>query len=130
MFNDGSSYNNSSLRGGKSRDLFQPFFNLTKPEGWEDYSYWSIHEHFKCLDHAHDQNKQLYTLAKYKFMKDKYFEIEGRPAVDFAEAPPYEAKISPEKGGRGIVALRDIKKGELVHDGAESTTYFSSGDAF
>jgi len=43
------------------------------------------------------------------------------------EKQPYYAKKSPGKG-RGLFASRDIKKGEVVHDGTNSDVIMSGKD--
>jgi hypothetical protein len=42
---------------------------------------------------------------------------------------PYYAKLSPGKG-RGVFASRDIKKGEIVHDGSKSGIIFQNATSW
>ena len=98
-----------------------------------------MHSEFKCSEHAHDQNKPLPDLAFWNYYRDT-FKLVVDNDIEFDSVPPtegytmngdgkqpYYAKISPGKG-RGLFASRDIKKGEVVHDGNASDIEMSADD--
>jgi len=115
---------------------------LQSPDGWETLSYGGIRRHFNCKAHAHDQSKPLHSQEEWQFIREKYngvvddrvkFDDPMPPTLGYTlrdqSPPPFFAKFSPGKG-RGVFASRDIKKGELVHDGNRSASQFSDGMAW
>jgi len=104
-----------------------------KPEGWESMSFGDTRRHFNCKAWAHDQTKPLPTLEDWKYFQHKYqinvdkdatFDDPVPPTMGYTLGeggpPPYDAKHTADGKGRGLFASRDIKKGELVHDGGRS----------
>ena len=88
--------------------------------------------------YAHDTAKPLPTLEHFKLFRDKYREIVDSNAIFDDPVPPtmgytlndngpqpYYASVGDK--GRGIFASRDIKEGELVHDGRKSDILFPTG---
>ncbi|KAL7529868.1 hypothetical protein ACHAXR_006105 [Thalassiosira sp. AJA248-18] len=114
------------------------------PNGWEEMGFHSIRQHYRCRAHAHDQTKPLPSLEDWQFLRDMYkkivdenanFEDDPVPPTEgytFGEGgpPPFYAKHSTEGRGRGLFASRDIKKGELVHDGNQSDFTFPNAMAW
>ncbi|KAL7528824.1 hypothetical protein ACHAXR_006644 [Thalassiosira sp. AJA248-18] len=109
-----------------------------KPDGWESYGFHQIRHHFKCRAYAHDQTKRLLTEEDWKVFQTAYkaivdetatFDDPVSPSMGYTLVdgpPPYYAKHSYGKG-RGLFASRNIKKGELVHDGFTSDIKFPDG---
>jgi len=110
-----------------------------KPYGWESYSFGLIRKHFACKACAHDQKKPLPTLQDWQLFRSQYSEMVdnkhifrddpvpptmGYTLSDTRGPPPYYAEHSADGRGRGLFASRDIKKGELVHDGTDSDVMF------
>mmetsp|Transcript_26426 Transcript_26426/g.48625 ORF Transcript_26426/g.48625 Transcript_26426/m.48625 type:complete len:392 (+) Transcript_26426:53-1228(+) len=114
-----------------------------KPDGWEKYGFYKTRHHFKCKVHAHDQTKPLPSLEDWKLIRDTYKEFVDNIATTFDEPvpptmgytlgkegpAPFYAALSDGRG-RGLFASRDIKKGELVHDGNQSDFSFPDGMAW
>lgn len=136
---------NKKRRGGqKNNDYNEEEWGkpIKRPEDWETWGFYDIHNGFKCGAHAKDMNKPLPDMNYWNFMRDIYkqvvdsdavFEDDVLPtegyAMDYEEdgKQPYYAQISPGKG-RGLFASRDIKKGEIVHDGNKSDIEISTKD--
>lgn len=109
-----------------------------KPYGWETYSYGLIRRHFACKAYAHDQEKPLPTVEDWQVFQARYKEtvdenavfedpallIQGYAITKDGELAPSYAAHSADGRGRGLFASRDIKKGELTHDGAVSDVTF------
>lgn len=115
---------------------------LPAPNQWETFSYKEIYQHFSCSGHAQDQSKPLHPLETWNLFREKYNEnvdsdfkfddpippTEGYSLDSLSLLPPpFVANFSPGMG-RGVFATRDIKKGELVHNGGRSAMVFN--DAF
>lgn len=118
-----------------------------RPDKWKRMGYYEIRKHLKCKSYANDIKKPLPTLSEWNDLRRKYKEFVG---VEFGKnfdedpiqptegytlttekagllrgvpvPPPYYADHG--KRGRGLFAKRDIKKGELVHDGTDSDVVF------
>lgn len=114
------------------------------PDGWEEYSYLDIRDHFDCGYRSRDNYKSLPSLEDWNFMRKTYTEVVDSnkkwddpvpPTLGYSldtgvpVPPPYfpEASVGT---GRGLFASRDIMKGELVHDGTHSDVVFPSGVAW
>jgi len=110
-----------------------------KPYGWESYSFGLIRKHFACSAYAHDKKKPLPTLQDWRLFRLQYNEMVdnkhifhddpvppmmGYTLADTGGPPPYYVKLSVNGRGRGLYASRDIKKGELAHDGTDSDLMF------
>lgn len=119
------------------------------PDGWKRMGFYEIRRHLNCKSYANDIKKPLPTLADWNNLRRKYKEFVG---VEFGKnfdqdpiqptegytltkekrglllrgsvhvPPPYYADHGER--GRGLFAKRDIKKGELVHDGTDSDIVF------
>ena len=117
------------------------------PYQWETYTYTDIRHYFNCRERSKDNNKPLPSLDDWNLLRQTYtlivdntkkwndpipptegysFEQQGKGVA--AIPPPYYAKQSKGKG-RGLFASRDIKKGELVHNGEISDIIFPGDDA-
>ena len=115
-----------------------------RPDNWEAYDFYQTRNHFKCRDYAHDQDKPMPSMEDWNYMKDAYqkvvpgakFDDKVSPTEGYTinnengEAAPYYAAHSLDGRGRGLFASRDIKKGELVHDGRKSDFIFPSAMAW
>ena len=112
---------------------------IVRPADWEDWKFGDIHHGFKCGEHAKDQDKPLPDMDYWNYMRGIFRKVvDPNAAFDDPILPtegytmdengkqPYYAKKSPGKG-RGLFASRDIKKGEVVHDGTDSDTTFPMG---
>lgn len=108
-----------------------------KPNNWESLRFGDIRHHFKCKVYAHDQTKPLPTIEDWTMFQSKYkdnvdktakFEDPVLPTMGYTIGdggpPPFYAKHSLDGRGRGLFASRNIKKGELVHDGTTSDVLF------
>ena len=117
------------------------------PDGWEEYDYNDIRDHFGCKHRSRDDAKSLPSLEDWNFMRDKFTEVVDRnkkwddpvpPTLGYSldrhipVLPPYYAKVSEHAvgGGRGLFASRDIDEGELVHDGTRSDVIFPDAIAW
>ena len=98
---------------------------LPKPSGWHKYGYNRIRNHFNC-DGLDADARPLPTSQDWDFYKkvlglalsrDPIFKD---PYID--GPPPFYAAHGAR--GRGLFASRDIKIGELVHDGGKSDIIF------
>ncbi len=127
----------------------QPVAMESPPKNWKRMGFYEIRDrHLKCESYANDIKKPLPTLAEWNHLRRKYKELVG---VEFGKnfdedpvqptegytlttekagllrgsvpvPPPYYADRGER--GRGLFAKRDIKKGELVHDGTDSDIVF------
>ena len=115
------------------------------PDGWESYSYYDVIHHFDCRYHSRDQTKELYSLEDWVFFRKQYNEMadstvdfdsdpvlptDGYTLTEEGGPPPYYAAHSREGRGRGLFASRDIKEGELVHDGTKCDLMFPNSMAW
>jgi preprotein translocase subunit SecG len=124
------------------------------PHEWQSYTYTDIRDYFNCRERSKDMNKPLPSLDDWNLLRQTYTLIvdntktwndpipptEGysfqqqqqqggnEEGEEVAIPPPYYAKQSEGKG-RGLFASRDIKEGELVHDGEISDIVFPADDA-
>jgi hypothetical protein len=129
-------YPSSFLRYAKVND------KVPRPYDWQ---LWGIHRfrrEFNCSGYLADQTKPLPDMDYWQIMLDAYNqEVDGTYKFDDIVPPtrgyrldengpqPYYAKLSPGKG-RGVFASRDIKKGEIVHDGTKSDVVFPDATSF
>ena len=142
----------TKLRGGTNDTTDNTpsnYYQLTPkrklPKGWQNYSRHDIRSHFKCSHRTRDTNKSLPSLDDWQFLRYAYTSIVDKtkqtkvwdndvvpPTMGYSIEegipipPPYYAKFSHEKGGRGLYASRFIHKGELVHNGDVSDVIFPS----
>ena len=114
---------------------------LPKPNGWEKFGFDDIREHFACEEYSHNLEKPLLTLEDWEYLRNMYIEIVDNDAVFDDAVPPTEGYTYDENGpppyyaahgerGRGLFASRDIKQGELIHDGNKSDIVFPGADAW
>ncbi len=115
----------------------------TLPDGYDQYTFTEIRHHFNCLEHAHDQTKPLPSLDEWTYMRkqmkllvdarlnldDPIPPTQGYSHGNTGVPPPYYPQRSDGKG-RGLFASRDIKEGELVHDGPHSYIVFPDAMSF
>lgn len=109
---------------------------VPKPWGWQRWEYDTFKDKFNCSGYVEDETKPLPTMEYWQTMLDAYNQVVD-PTYKFDDLvpptqgyrlnedgpQPYYAKLSPGKG-RGVFASRDIKKGEIVHDGTKSDVVF------
>lgn len=97
---------------------------------WENWGFVDMYSFFKCDEHAYDEEKPLYNTHMWNILKENFdpalFENDDQ---DASPPPPYYAEISEGKG-RGTFAARDIKEGELVHDGSRNTVFWRDGSSW
>ncbi len=114
---------------------------LPKPKGWEEFKFGEIRAYFGCHEYAGDRTKPLLTLKDWEYLRSKYIEIVDKHAVFDDPVPPTDGYSFDENGpppyyashgvrGRGLFASRDIKKGEIIHDGERSDIEFSGGETW
>ena len=120
-------------------------FTLNKndlPNDWVDWGFTSIRLKFKCDPYVENGFKPLPTMEYWQMIRDTYnkevnssytFDELVPPTQGYrlneAGGPPYYAKVSEGKD-RGLFASRDIKKGEVVHDGYKSDVVFPDAMAW
>jgi hypothetical protein len=141
--------NNKSFTPSLFMKLFGDIFPLNKatidilgdgpvprPKGWHLWGYHTFKEEFNCSGYVEDETKPIPTMEYWQTMLDAYNQVVD-PTYKFDDLvpptqgyrlnedgpQPYYAKLSPGKG-RGVFASRDIKKGEIVHDGTKSDIVF------
>ena len=112
---------------------------VTRPDDWQSWGFHDVHSSFECGKHAHDHNKPMPDMEYWEFYRGTYERVVNNNIKFDSVLPtegytmnengkqPYYAKISPGKG-RGLFASRDIKKGELVHDGDASDIEMSADE--
>ena len=113
---------------------------MPKPWGWQRWGYHDFEENFKCQSYFNDRKKPVPDMEFWETMLKAYnqevdstykFDADVPPTEGYRHdengPPPYYAKLSPGKG-RGLFASRDIKKGEIVHDGNASDIEMSADD--
>jgi len=112
-----------------------------RPDDWKRMTYFDIRKYFQCKQYARKINKPLPTEEVWQYFRKIYIAIVDKDAV-FNDpisptlgytlgrkgAPPFFAGHGT--GGRGLFASRDIRKGELIHDGTKSDISFPSGMAW
>lgn len=112
------------------------------PDDWVDWGFSRIRHKFKCEQYVDNEVKPLPTMEYWEMIRDAYNkQVDSSYTFDelvpptqgyrFNEggAPPYYAKVSKSKD-RGLFASRDIKKGEVVHDGSKSDVVFPTAMAW
>mmetsp|Transcript_26137 Transcript_26137/g.52539 ORF Transcript_26137/g.52539 Transcript_26137/m.52539 type:complete len:305 (+) Transcript_26137:254-1168(+) len=129
------SYNNFQHKLTHKRDF---------PYEWETYTYNDIREYFNCRQRSKDLDKPLPTLDDWNLLRQAYTLIvdsakkwkndpvpptEGYSFEQGKAVPPPYYAMQSEGKGRGLFASRDIKKGELVHNGEISDIVFPGYDA-
>jgi len=128
------SYNNIQHKLTPKRDF---------PYEWETYTYNDIREYFNCRQRSKDMDKPLPTLDDWNLLRKAYTLIvdstktwndpvpptEGYSFEQGKAVPPPYYAMQSEGKGRGLFASRDIKKGELVHNGEISDIVFPGYDA-
>jgi hypothetical protein len=114
---------------------------LPKPKDWEKFNYHETRAHFDCDEYAEDLVKPLPTLKDWEYLRSKYIEIVDNHAVFDDPVPPTDGYTFDENGsppyyashgerGRGLFASRNIKKGEIIHDGKKSDVEFPGGETW
>lgn len=109
------------------------------PKDWKRLGFHDLHSAYECSEHAYDQNKPMPDMEYWNYYRDTYKRVVNNN-IEFDSVPPtegytmneegkqpYYAKLSPGKG-RGLFASRDIKKGEMVHDGNASDVEMSANE--
>mmetsp|Transcript_22066 Transcript_22066/g.37846 ORF Transcript_22066/g.37846 Transcript_22066/m.37846 type:complete len:345 (+) Transcript_22066:229-1263(+) len=135
--NSGDGDTQSQTRRTLSEETPMPW---PKPDDWEIFGYYKTRHHFQCKEYAHDRTKALPSLEDWKYFRNVYKKFVDKTARFDDPVPPtmgytLSKMLGPapiyaaysDKGGRGLFASRDIKKGELVLDGNQSD--FSFPDA-
>jgi hypothetical protein len=88
------------------------------------------YDFLNCRDHAHDENKPIYTADMWAHLNRKYALQTG---IDLSLLPTDQKQDAnfytgySEGKGRGIFAARDFLEGELVHDGSVGTAFWNDG---
>lgn len=111
---------------------------------WEPWGYYTFMDSklFNCSAYLADKTKPLPTMEYWQTMLNAYNQVVD-PTYKFDDVvpptqgyrlnedgpQPYYAKLSPGKG-RGVFASRDIKKGEIVHNGTKSDVVFPNATSW
>ena len=111
------------------------------PDLWYRFSYWELHAYFSCAA-AFKVSRAPYDSAKWNDLRQYYHHFvaldkvdkpldEGEEERSFqysteAYHPPLET-FQTEGKGRGLMAARDIDKGELVFKATNNTVIFTHG---
>ena len=109
---------------------------LPLPTNWEHFDYKTSRKYFQCSNYGHDPNKPLATIEFWNRLREDYIKhvdpsyifdelvppTEGYNFDTLGNPPPYYAGHGHR--GRGVFASRNIKRGELVHDGTKSDIVF------
>ena len=111
------------------------------PEKWETFSYWQLHAYFGCT-RAFAGKRPIYDAAKWAEIRDYWHQFkkedeEETPIVEELGPRTYqfttetaEFALEPFQSGekgRGLLAARDISKGEMVFKGTNNTIVFTHG---
>ena len=113
---------------------------LPKPNEWEKFGFYQLRHHFNCEGLDAD-TKPLPTSQDWAIYKNMYKIMVDEHAIFDDSVPSTEGytlnKIGPPPfyaalgtRGRGLFASRDIKKGELVHDGSSNDLRFPNALAW
>ena len=113
----------------------------SRPNDWQKMTYFDVRKYFQCKQYAHKLNKPLPTEEVWQYFRKMYIAIVDKDAVFNDPIPPTQGYTLGRKGaspfyaghgtrGRGLFASRDIRKGELIHDGTKSDISFPSGMAW
>jgi hypothetical protein len=114
------------------------------PSDWETWSFGRFKKEFQCNKYLSRPQKSLYPMEYWQIMRQTYVEqVDSTLVFDDPVPPtlgyslrvkgntqPYYAGQSSTKRGRGLFASRNIRKGELVHDGANSDVSFPNANAW
>ena len=109
---------------------------LPLPTNWEHFDYKTSRKYFQCSNYGHDPTKPLPTIEFWNRLREDYIKhvdpsytfdelvppTEGYNFDTLGNPPPYYAGHGHR--GRGVFASRNIKRGELVHDGTKSDIVF------
>ncbi len=94
-----------------------------REEDWESYGFEDMYSYFNCYEHARNPNKKLYNSRMWEALR------KGFDQQLFFNESPYYSDYSEGKG-RGAFAKRNIRKGEIVHDGLRNIVFFRDGDSW
>mmetsp|Transcript_19136 Transcript_19136/g.39213 ORF Transcript_19136/g.39213 Transcript_19136/m.39213 type:complete len:271 (-) Transcript_19136:130-942(-) len=89
-------------------------------EKWDSFNFEEMYSYFNCYEHAMDPNKKLYNPRMWEALRT------GFDQQLFSDESLYYSGYSEGKG-RGTFAKRDIRKGEIVHDGLQNVVFFPDG---
>ena len=133
------------IRGGDDNVVKEP------PHGWQTFGFLQIRQHFLCDVFDYVYVVQPPSMKKWQMILDAYNkEVDSSYKFDdivpptqgyfsFEEisgsfktvgAPPFYAKSSNMGIRRGLFASRDMRKGEVVHDGTDSDVVFPDAMAY
>ena len=114
----------------------------SRPDNWQKYGWSNMKTHFDCRRRAKDKTKAMHTEEDWKVFIETYERTNRNYSFDDPVKPTEgysiddEHNIQPwrpgysDHGGRGLFASRDLKKGELVHVGANSDVIVPDADTF
>lgn len=114
------------------------------PPDWVKWGFSRIRRRLKCDEYVVNEEKPLPSMEYWQIILDAYNkEVDGSYKFDElvpptqgyrfnneAGAQPYYAKVTKGKKDRGLFASREIKEGELVHDGTKSDVVFPDAMAW
>lgn len=124
--------------------------SMELPTEWNDWSLSDFKHEFMCRHHFNRESFSLYTWDQWEVLRTTFNKVVAEESaaavVDFhkdpvpptkgysfggisGNTPPFYADQT-ERGSRGLFASRNIKKGELVHDGTETDITFPSVQSF
>ena len=112
------------------------------PNSWKTWGFKDFRKIYGCHDLPNHGTAALPNNEYWQILRDAYIEqvdneykfddpippTEGY-TLNENGAPPFYAGMAPGKG-RGLFASRDIKKGELVHDGTKGDVTFPDAMSF
>lgn len=112
------------------------------PKSWKTWGFDDFRIIYGCHNLPNDGTATLPTIEYWQVLRDAYiaqvdneykFDDPIPPTEGYTlnenGAPPFYAAMAPGKG-RGLFASRDIKKGELVHDGTKGDVPFPDAMSF
>jgi hypothetical protein len=120
------------------------------PNEWNDWSLSDFKHEFMCRHHFNRESFSLYTWDQWEVLRTTFNKVVAEESegavVDFnkdpvpptkgysfggisGNTPPFYADQT-DRGSRGLFASRNIKKGELVHDGTDTDITFPSVQSF
>ena len=113
------------------------------PNGWQTFGFLQIREHFRCdvFDYVVTppsmKTWQMILDAYNKEVDSSYkFDQIVPPTQGYLfgrngkEAPPFLARSTRRGKNRGLFASRDMRKGDVVHDGTDSDVVFPDAMAY
>ena len=103
------------------------------PKDEQSFDMFELQSYFGCGELFKKPREDI-TVDHWRYFRDLYNAKQMMPSTYKAahrldHVNPVDQTVSPDKG-RGLIASRDIKRGELIFTGTNNTIAFETGDAW